>query len=409
MKHNPYLLFSVIILVWHKDRRLMADENQNELTLPELHLPPGLSADTVAKVLTSVLLRQAYYQTCPWAQWLLLATLEILHGHPVPKLDSDTLHILQGTEKGLNSLDNQNFTHAVDSELKKGPDACPGNDLKSKNETVPDGKTTGIERYKSTRRKSARNTAFPHVEETIHSNWVSNKHASVEKKVLCKDVGVQVTPRIMDTTCTKCVGVEVSPGIMGITSNKLVQVKNGLQIPQSSQTKGSMDTRDTESQTEERELLKSFSRICSDKEVQTHFIRSNYSSTPPELGEHFAKMRWKLFPLSGLPERKLAGKSMYNVYANAPPVQFLKDSFVTNKDTEVAVYPEKMTDLMKFKSSSSTEECNIPVNKELNIRLFHGRPLVDSRSKKDAAGIPIERISGLVDLGLQDPRQLKDP
>lgn len=42
-------------------------------------------------------MRRVYCSTCPWTQWLLLASVGILHGQAAPTLDSVSLHILQGT------------------------------------------------------------------------------------------------------------------------------------------------------------------------------------------------------------------------------------------------------------------------------------------------------------------------
>lgn len=46
---------------------------------------------------TSILLRRAYCTSRPWDQWILLASLKILHGQETPMLDSVSLHLLQGT------------------------------------------------------------------------------------------------------------------------------------------------------------------------------------------------------------------------------------------------------------------------------------------------------------------------
>ena len=51
----------------------------------------------IFQLTTSILMRRVYCSTCPWTQWLLLASVGILHGQATPTLDSVSLHMLQGT------------------------------------------------------------------------------------------------------------------------------------------------------------------------------------------------------------------------------------------------------------------------------------------------------------------------
>ncbi|XP_045118130.1 uncharacterized protein LOC123508449 [Portunus trituberculatus] len=65
--------------------------------LEPLTLPPGVTPEIAARLTTGILMRQAYCSTTPWTQWLLLASVRILHGHGTPTLDSVSLHLLQGS------------------------------------------------------------------------------------------------------------------------------------------------------------------------------------------------------------------------------------------------------------------------------------------------------------------------
>ncbi|XP_063887006.1 uncharacterized protein LOC135114821 isoform X2 [Scylla paramamosain] len=69
-------------------------------------------------------MRRAYCSTTPWTQWLLLASVRILHGHGTPTLDSVSLHLLQGSldEKLSNgdlSVDVEDAIPHVDAEEMK--------------------------------------------------------------------------------------------------------------------------------------------------------------------------------------------------------------------------------------------------------------------------------------------------
>ncbi|KAK8401898.1 hypothetical protein O3P69_001181 [Scylla paramamosain] len=56
--------------------------------LEPLILPPGVTPEIAARLTTGILMRRAYCSTTPWTQWLLLASVRILHGHGTPTLDS---------------------------------------------------------------------------------------------------------------------------------------------------------------------------------------------------------------------------------------------------------------------------------------------------------------------------------
>lgn len=75
---------------------------------------------------TSILLRRAYCTSRPWDQWILLASLKILHGQVTPMLDSVSLHLLQGTssekiaECDLNDDAEENADPPLTQEQMKG-------------------------------------------------------------------------------------------------------------------------------------------------------------------------------------------------------------------------------------------------------------------------------------------------
>lgn len=136
--------------------------------------------------MNKVLLQRILSEKLPWAQWILLAALEILADREVPMLDKESLEILQGM------LNRASFTHDISADEEHQ------NTLVSEEDTG-NGPLNGV----NILGKDEQN---------------SGSFVGLSNGVKMKDFEVQVNPKIMKTTASKWIQVRICK-----TSNKGIQ------------------------------------------------------------------------------------------------------------------------------------------------------------------------------------------
>lgn len=382
------------------------------------------------QLVTSVLLRKAYCQTYPWAQWLLLATLEILHGHAVPKLDSESLHVLQGTEKEESPVHVEDATLISNLNIRK--DSSETSSYKEHNPEAEidyenaakkrkfshcnDGKEnfTIMNSSKDNENTFAGMILSDNIQDSGQKLKVSERNLHVSNSFTRKDFSVQVNPKIMKRTCNKWVQVKKFP-----------QKTQGIQTEDSFwYAKDMSEMKDSETQTESKGSLGN--RSTNDKETQTVIIYKKNSSVQYSRKSCSLKPKWKLIPVSGLPKKGVNSEEMQCktdglskpekpgdqtkllIFPLANCASFSPRKPLVNNTVD----PRRITDSTKLdfdksgeETSSNADDCFLTPKKSKRILLFHGRPLIRSKSGKDAAAIPLEKINGIASIMLEDPRQ----
>nr|XP_045607472.1 uncharacterized protein LOC123764041 [Procambarus clarkii]XP_045607473.1 uncharacterized protein LOC123764041 [Procambarus clarkii] len=419
------------------------EQDGSELRLPELQLPEGLTADTLADLMTAVLLHQAYCQTDPWAQWLIVATVEIIHGRPVPRLDQEMLNLLQGIAMTENPERSPNSSHTYDQVLGESSSVTcsdkeqnPGMEMTSCKSEVDTDKEMQFKHNKEQKNISLmkRNESANKLAEMTSSNCLEgSRDVTSERKSELDSLATGVD-----------VSVQISPRIMGIMCNKWIQVKKVKKIAQSSQTEKLL-YKDQESQSEYTDhFIRLFENKCdketqtmiiekenssSNKETQTMIIEKENSSSNKEtqtlvlekeklhwhLGQTKASLNneWQLIHMSGLPElrkhcsktssdnikKKHTSEKKKHIIPCGSSIRHSSQKPLMNKynksvDNEERINDSKDMDLLSGNSDNS----------EISIPLFHGRPLIQSKSKMTAALIPVDPVSEFAIIMLEDPR-----
>ncbi|XP_053651458.2 uncharacterized protein [Cherax quadricarinatus] len=424
--HQPLRVECCLVIALYCFSEEMADGGQEieEVLVPELVLPHGLTADTLATLMTSILLRQVYCQACPWAQWLLLAALEILHGHPVPKLDAQTLIMLQRTDNREGPKKNSNSTNGL---KENSPETSSIKEHASEGKMLVGEYIDHKEMKKNSKYRKRQKDNLD-----ISSDQMSDRQLCVGSDIdvqrtpmnIGKDMGVQTVSSMTKDSSVQTIpsmgkdfGIQTTPKIMGRAVNKWVQVKKFRQISQSIQTEESFcsikqsikSTHDEESQTENLETVKN---IC-DKETQTLIEKSESRSRERKMS---FDSKWRLSHISDLPKRRYcsgvlsetkrknvqrehSGKEKgyaYFFHSSRSP-EHLRD-----KNHELTVNGD--SDLSLPYSVQESHLISDAKKSELDIPLFHGRPLIGCKSEKNAADIPLDPVNGIESLLLEDPR-----
>lgn len=191
----------------------------------------------------------------PWAQWILLAALEILAEREVPHLDKETLEILQGT------LNGSSFPHNISPEEEHQDQS----DLE----------------------EDARNNPVNDDDQPLcKDDQTSSSFLRLGKYVEKKDFEVQVTPKIMKRTSSKWIQVHICK-----TSNKGIQ----------------KSTHCSDSATQTSDItpkIQATDKKLRNVDIQTILVyykdaAVQYTSCGAE-----EETVWKLIPITDIPERK---------------------------------------------------------------------------------------------------------
>lgn len=389
-------------------------------------------------------MRRVYCSTCPWTQWLLLASVAILHGQKTPTLDSASLHILQGTldEKLASSQDVLGDTeeesnlsveqmkektggieeNTADDTISFTMDDIDTNEDSGRahkaDKSLTEAKLTSqksntqndpslSKECNFSEEKHNQLSCLPSTKETkspqqeIHS--FPKGHSGAEgrnvketslahHKQHCHKDDLPNSHRSSRVVLHQhSIGIQVTPKKLGIVSSKWVQVKVPRQIQVGVQTEPlpsheTVQVENLETQTHDEGYVGCLSKTFADKEAQT--IIKNKRDTSSQTGnENVATENqpsqplWRVISLSGIPKRRKYF---------APVKKYKMNNNVDNAQEE--------------NNNSGKELENISTEtSDQKGKHFHGRPMLKGKTTQPLE-IPLNCVGRLSDSALQDPR-----
>lgn len=200
----------------------------------------------VLQLMTNVLLRRAHATTSAWAQWIIVAALDVLYSRPPPTLDPDTLaqlqpQVIQALKKGskFNTEGNTpNLTHQKSSQT----DTTIVKDLHSLSPHLKSDvdQNRNIINFADAQdidsdvcnKGNQNNESGDMKKGEVESD---DKKAEEDSVRFCQQLEPAVYANKAPLT-TSDFGMQVTPKLMGITSTKWVQVKKAQKVSKKVQT-----------------------------------------------------------------------------------------------------------------------------------------------------------------------------
>lgn len=285
------------------------------------------------QLVNKVLLRRIISEKLPWAQWILLAALEILADREVPMLDKESLVILQGTLDRISST----------------PNVCADEEHQDR----------------LTSEEIAGNSLVNGVNKLGKDEQISGSSVRLRNDVKMEDSGVQVTPKIMKM------------------SNKWIQVR--ICKTRNKGIQNLVHCLDSAIQTSEfSPSIHATDKKLKNAGAQTILVYYKDAETQCTLCGTETEIVWKLIPITDIPEKRSSRTSASSV----------DEGFTDSENRQEPLLCISISP----KGNVFTEKPNP------DVKLFHGRPLIEKRSNKQAADIPQNPVHNDPVIMLQDPR-----